>query len=180
MREWYGLVGRRNDIWSRQDATIQPDDLLVANGVLEFLVENQGVTSWAVRQNDLQLEDPPVVVRDQAGRWVEQSPRFSEFALHLFAYVIQFSDAAAQIHGNASSRCVQRLEADLPKLGFPEFIWPGCILFGFSDLVVCVDQTDHVSASALSSEAMEPFQRLIRGEVFEIIAQTGAGVTNGN
>lgn len=172
MREWYGAVGRRDDIWSRQDALIQPDKLALTGGVLEFYVENQGVTSWGIREAELSVDDPPVVVRDEDNRWVAQSPQFSEFVLHMFAFSIQLGKHPAQIHGFAHSPCVQRLETSLPKLGFPEFIWTRSRLFGFNDLVVCIDGTDHVSASARSLEAIRSFRQLLGEQDFEIIAET--------
>jgi hypothetical protein len=172
MREWYGSVGRRDDIGTRQDKLIQPDKLALAGGVLEFYVENQGVTSWGVREAELCVDDPPVVVRDEDDRWVVQSPQFSEFALHMSTFSIQFGKHPAQLHGYANPPCVQRLETSLPKLGFPEFIWTRSRLFGFSDLVVCIDGTNHVSASARSLEAIRPFRQLLGEEDFEIIAET--------
>ncbi len=172
MHEWYGAIGRRDDVWSRQDVLIQPDKLALAEGVLEFYVENQGVTSWGVREAELAVDDPPVVVRDEENKWVVQSPQFSEFVLHMLAFSIQFGKHPAQIHGYAHPPCVQRLETSLPKLGFPEFIWTRSRLFGFQDLVVSIDATDHVSASARSLEAIRPFRQIIGEQDFEIIAET--------
>jgi hypothetical protein len=177
MREWYGAAGRRDDIWGRQDVLIRPDKLALAGGVLEFYAENQGVTSWGVREAEVSLDDPPVVVRDEDDMWVVQSPQFSEFVLHMFTHAIQFGQHPAQIHGYAHPQCVQRLEAGLPRFGFPEFIWTRSRLFGFNDLVVSIDGTDHVSASARSLKSIEPFRQLIREEDFEIIAETADATT---
>jgi hypothetical protein len=61
IREFYQLAGRRNDIWSVQDTLLPIEQVSLENGVLEFYVENQSVTSWAIRAGDLSQEDPPVI-----------------------------------------------------------------------------------------------------------------------
>ena len=170
MREWYTTTGRMDDIWCCQDLLVEPEKLRFEAGILTFYRENQCVTSWGIRQDELLLEDPPVVVRDENDEWVVQSLRLSEFVLHMFVYVIQFGNHPAQIHGYAHPACVQRLKT-LPKLGFPQFIWTRSTLFGFEDLVVAIDGTDHVSASARSVEAMGLFRELLTQEDFDIISE---------
>src|SRR6266511_2279252 len=135
MREWYGLAGLRDDVWSNQDTLLSPEDLFCEDDVLHFCVENQGVTSWGVRNADLSNDDPPVVVRDKHEAWVVQSSRLSEFALHMFAFVVQFGDHPAQIHGFARPPCIVRIVSGLPPLSFPEYVWGGIRLFGFRDLI---------------------------------------------
>src|SRR4051812_42311075 len=71
LREWYGLAGRRDDIWSRQDAFLRPDELRVEDDRLIVYVENQAVVRWGIRIADGPFEDPPVSVSsvDEPGVW---------------------------------------------------------------------------------------------------------------
>jgi hypothetical protein len=167
--EWYEAVGRRDDIWRQQDALLSPQELFCEEGVLHFCIENQSVTSWGVRTEDLSQEDPPVVVQDEREEWIVQSPQLSQFVLHLAAFVVQFGGGTAQIHGYAQPSCVERIVNGLPALGFPEFIWTRSRFFGFRDLIVSIDGTDHVSATGWHSEALTAFRDLIGEEDFEIL-----------
>ncbi len=172
MREWYGLAGRREDVWNCQDTLLSPDELIVEGGVLQFYVENQAVTSWGMRSDNLNLPDAPVVVRNEQRLWVVQSSRLSEFALHMFACIFQFGHHSAQIRGYAPQSCVDRIVSQLPKLAFPEFVRTHARLFGFADLLVSVDGADHVSASARGPEGIATFRTLIDGSDFEILQET--------
>lgn len=174
MREWYALAGRRADVWSRQDRLLPPDELFAEDGVLHFLVENQGCTAWGVRLPDLAYDDPPVVVRDEDETWVVQSGRFSEFALHLFAFVVRWGDHVAQMYICARPSCFERIVAGIPELGFPEFVWSRGRLFGYRDLMVSSDDTDHVAASARTAEAMASYRRLLGSGDFEILYEKGS------
>ena len=180
LSEWYEVAGRRDDVWQQQDTLLSPDKLYCEDGVLHFCVENQGVTSWGVRVADLPQLDPPVVVRDEREDWVVQSSQLSEFVLHFASFVVQFGVDIAHIHGYAHSACVERIVSELPPLGFPEFIWTRGRFFGFRDLVVSIDGTDHVTASGWRAESLGPFRSLIERGDFEIFYESdGATGTDG-
>lgn len=170
--EWYGTAGRRDDVWHQQDTLLSPEELFCKDGVLHFCVENQAVTSWGVRLGDLSQEDPPVVVRDGHEAWVLQSSQLSEFVLHLAVYLVQFGESIAHIHGYAHPACVESITGSLPALRFSEFIWTRSRLFGFRDLIVSIDATDHVTASGWRAESLAPFRRLIDAGDFEILYET--------
>jgi len=167
--EWYEMAGRRDDIWSEQDRLLSPEELYCEDGVLHFCIENQGVTRWGVRTDDLSQEDAPVVVQNEREEWVVQSNQFSEFVLHLACFVVQFGGGTAQIHGCAQPSCVERIVNGLPRLGFPEFVWTRSRFFGFRDVIVSIDGTDHVTATGCHTESLDPFRDLIGEEDFEIL-----------
>lgn len=172
LREWYRTAGRRDDVWRQQDTLLSPEELFCEDGVLHFCLENQAITSWGVMLADLSQEDPPVVVQDERNVWVVQSSQLSEFVLHLAVYLVQFGESIAHIHGHAQPACVEQITSSLPPLGFPEFIWTSSRLFGFRDLIVAIDGTDHVTASGWRAESLGPFRRLIDGAGFEILYET--------
>ena len=172
LQEWYRLAGKRRDVWCQQDTLLAPADMFTEKGVLHFSVENQGVTYWGIRLGDLSEENPPVVVLDQFDEWVVQSPLLSEFVLHLFAFLVRFAARTPRIYGYAGSSCVERIIGAIPALGFTEFVWTGARLFGFRDLIVSIDSTNHVSASGCSLETLAPFRQLIKGSDFDVISQT--------
>jgi hypothetical protein len=168
LKEWYELAGRREDVWCQQDRLISPDEIRRNEGVLQFYVENQGVTAWGVQLGDLALDDPPVVMRDypqiikkggETAEWTPHSLTVSQFALHMFAYATQFG-APIVVSGYAQESIIKRILTEIPTLGFPEFLWPGgeFRIYGVADLIVTVDSTNHVNAAGLNEEALEPFR----------------------
>jgi hypothetical protein len=62
LREAYRLFGRREDLTANQDRLVPPDKLTVDHGMLVFREENQWVALWGVRLEDLDQDDPPVVM----------------------------------------------------------------------------------------------------------------------
>ena len=176
--EWYGIAGRRDDIWRQQDRLLSLEKLFIEDGVLHFCVENQGVTSWGIRIENLSEEDPPVVVRDEEENWVVQSSQLSEFVIHLAAFVVQFRQGGAQIHGYAHPECLERIVGELLPLGFPEFIWTRSRFFGFRDLIVAIDGTDYVTASGWSGDSLKPFRDLIDAGGFEILYEADGFAKN--
>ena len=166
LRRWYQMSGRRKDVWSLQDILLPPEQWNIQRDALEFCVENQHVTSWGISRAQLLTEDPPVLVRD-GNDWLAQSASVSEFVLHFFAYTIKFSERASHINGYAPPDCRQHIISNMPSLDFPIFVWTGTRLFGTDDLIVGIDESDHVSASARSSESLQTFRELIEATDFE-------------
>lgn len=171
LREWYGLFGRREDVWNLQDKFLGPQEIDDEGGVLQFYIENQAVTAWGVIISDLEKDDPPVAWRNAEGEWEPQSSSVSEFALHMFALSLQFS-APVRVYGIANQACRERIVTGLPRLGFPDFGWCGFQLFGYRDLVVNLDGIDHVTVVALTERALRPFQELVNEQDFEVLERT--------
>ncbi|WP_262060877.1 SMI1/KNR4 family protein [Streptomyces sp. STR69] len=79
LREGYALLGRRDDLTRQQDPLLPPSALRVVDdfgGVLVFRHENQGCASWGVRLNEIEQDDPPVVMEAYEG-WVPFLDRLS-------------------------------------------------------------------------------------------------------
>jgi hypothetical protein len=62
LREAYRLFGRREDLTCNQDRLLPPDELVVDHGMLVFREENQWVALWGVPVEDLDQDDPRVVM----------------------------------------------------------------------------------------------------------------------
>ncbi|MFD9514303.1 hypothetical protein [Streptomyces mirabilis] len=77
----YGLLGRRADLTGVQDRLLPLEQLRIADGALVFRLENQAVAEWAVRQEDLEKDDPPVVFRRTDGSAPDWSPFLDRFSL---------------------------------------------------------------------------------------------------
>ncbi|MEO1529476.1 MAG: hypothetical protein AAFX06_28980 [Planctomycetota bacterium] len=173
--EWQCTSGKRRSIWSCQDEFLSPDRLYVENDGLIFFVENQGVVKWAIPISAIGNEDPPVVVEsvDNAGVWIPQSDTLSEFAFHMFAYTLAFTDSGdSWIYGHAKPPLVAALETRFPALTFPATWWTGTRLLGHADLVVAIDGSNYIHASALSDAAMMGFTSLTSNDNFEIHASS--------
>ncbi|MEU4092636.1 SMI1/KNR4 family protein [Streptomyces sp. NPDC026673] len=79
LREGYGLFGRRDDLTRQQDPLVRPTGLYVdeaLNGVLIFRRENQDCAYWGIPLDEIEQEDPPVVVESSEG-WIPFFDRMS-------------------------------------------------------------------------------------------------------
>ncbi|CAA9507914.1 MAG: hypothetical protein AVDCRST_MAG85-2153 [uncultured Solirubrobacteraceae bacterium] len=92
-----------------------------------FYSEEQWVWEWAVRVDDLSLDDPPVFSRevDAPGGWAQEAPGVSVFLLQLAV----MNAALAPSHGAAaawlSARDADHALAPLRELELPPWRWPG-------------------------------------------------------
>ncbi|MDV9172853.1 SMI1/KNR4 family protein [Streptomyces sp. W16] len=80
LREGLHLFGRREDLTRQQDPLVRSTGLYVddaLNGVLVFRRENQDCAHWGIRLNEIEQEDPPVVVESREG-WI---PFFNRMSL---------------------------------------------------------------------------------------------------
>jgi hypothetical protein len=144
LREWYLLAGRRQDIWSRQDALLSPDELHVIDGMLIVYVENQAVVKWGVRKQDLNLDDPSFFVEaiDEPGSWLEEAETISEFAVSMFLHAVRWSDQSAY-RANAAGNAIALQAIKARYLHFPvrDWHWPlyPSRVFGAPDILVITE-----------------------------------------
>lgn len=72
LREGFALFGRRDDLTRQQDPLVRPTGLYVddaLNGVLIFRRENQDCAYWGIPLDEIEQEDPPVMVESSEG-WI--------------------------------------------------------------------------------------------------------------
>lgn len=83
LREFYLLAGRREDISQRFDHLSNPEELSVQADALVFYAENQGVVLWGIHVNEIEKNNPPVVVAvyDDVLEWGPDSEQLSDFLL---------------------------------------------------------------------------------------------------
>jgi hypothetical protein len=93
VREFYGLVGQRHDLFSNQDAllSIVQRQMYVDEGALIVRHENQGACRWGILLEHLDREDPPVVVlvdlADKSQeRWEPWTETFSAAVVQWLVY----------------------------------------------------------------------------------------------
>lgn len=144
LREWYELAGRRDDVWSRQDELLAPQELSIEDGVLIFYIENQCVVRWGIRLSELDLADPPVVIEsDEAPRgWLTENTSISEFALQMLVFSVKWSKRnRCWANGGADEAAVRQVEASYARLAFPDWHWPTypTRLYGLRNLVIQID-----------------------------------------
>jgi hypothetical protein len=80
LREGFALFGRRDDLTRQQDPLVRPTELYVddaSNGVLIFRRENQDCAYWGIPLDEIEQEDPPVVVVEARDGWVPFLDRMS-------------------------------------------------------------------------------------------------------
>lgn len=93
VREFYGLFGRRHDLFSNQDVllSVVQRQIYVDEGALIVRHENQGACRWGILLEHLGQEDPPVVVlADLADksqeRWAPWTKTFSAAVVQWLVY----------------------------------------------------------------------------------------------
>lgn len=187
LKEWYGLAGRRADIWSRQDAFIVPGELaryrssLLESNLLNpqerqscqdalvFYIENQVCQLWAIKLDVIAMDDPPVVITP--GDWSINSQTVSEFALQRFTSDIKWSDPVRWVHGVAEPALLTCIEENVPKLGLAEWwYWGRSYFYGFRDIVIEVVEESasdvRIFVSARTQVAFERFKQFISSDNF--------------
>ena len=174
--EWYIKLGNRADVWSRQDEFLRPNKLYVENDALIFYVENQAVVKWGIPTSALDVDDPPVVVEsvDAADLWLPQTDNISAFAIYMFAYTLAFTDHNQYVYGFAKPSLAQTIRTRFPSLAFPDNWWTETRVFGYDDLIVAIDSTDHVHACAASDDSLETFISLTSADTFDVFASSGS------
>jgi hypothetical protein len=129
LHEWYGIAGRRDDIWSRQDKFLRPDRLRIHDEHLIFYVENQGVVRWGIRVADLSSDDPPVFVSsaDGSGQWTDENDTTSEFAIQMLVSCVRWADGHTGSANGAieSDRVIEAIASNYPRLPLREWSWAG-------------------------------------------------------
>lgn len=93
LREFYGLAGRRRDLFSNQDTLLSLDQrqMYVDEGALIVRHENQGACRWGILLDHLGQDDPPVhVVADlddtSQQRWEPWTDTFSAAVIQWLVY----------------------------------------------------------------------------------------------
>jgi hypothetical protein len=174
LAEWYCSSGKRRSVWSRQDDFLTPERLHVHNDALIFYVENQGVVQWGIPTEQLASDDPFVAVEsvDDSDQWIPQTDNVSKFPIYMFAYTLAFADGDSWTYGYAKPPLVQTIVSRLPLLDFPTTWWTQTRLFGYDDLVVAIDGTDHVHACATSNAALAAFNALTTQDSFDMYASS--------
>ena len=176
LTEWYCSSGKRRSVWSRQDEFLPPDRLHVQNDALIFYVENQAVVQWGIPMDQLALDDPSVVVEsvDDADQWIPQTDKLSKFAIYMFAYTLAFADGDYWVYGYAKPPLVDTIVSRFPMLDFPTTWWTQTRLFGYDDIIVAIDGTDHVHACAVSKAALAAFNALTTQDTLDMYASSDA------
>ena len=143
IREWYALVGRRNDIWSRQDHLLQPEEFRINDDHLVFMIENQNVVEWGIHIDDLAIDDPPIYVTsvDEPNIWLKENDSVSEFALQMFAYCLKWLEKGRWwANAYVTPDVLDCISVHYPRLPFAEWHWPTSTRFyGLRDIIAEVE-----------------------------------------
>lgn len=165
VQRWYrDFAGHPRLSNSKQDSLKAPDALRVQDGMLTFLVENQGVWRAGLREADLTSPDPRVHWTSDDGKtaqWLSECS-FSRFALtwggHSIASSAPFSAGGCSPHSDLSKLFSVSAPIPLPELR----MFGGAIRFrGGPDLLVEEQDfegaggCDYLFLAALSRSACE-------------------------
>lgn len=85
LASWYATVGQLPELTSTQNRLRPPDELEMQYGVVVIYTENQSCAIWGIRTEDLEQDDPPVVVTEDweywGAHWRPEADTVSSFAL---------------------------------------------------------------------------------------------------
>jgi hypothetical protein len=126
LREWYEIAGARDDLRGRGNRLLRPEELAARdeNEMVVFYQENQCVCWWAVRAQDMGLEDPPVFVAEAGDDdWVEEDPTLSQFLLQMTLLEMQFV-APYTANAAAPPALVEGIGRHFEDLGLTWWHWP--------------------------------------------------------
>ncbi|WP_295116518.1 SMI1/KNR4 family protein [uncultured Chitinophaga sp.] len=86
LREYYRVLGKRDQVNDAHNRLLPPEDLYFSTDkTLVFYEENQAVAVWGFRKDDIQQEDPPVfgAYNNEFDDWFEDSPSTAAFLLSM-------------------------------------------------------------------------------------------------
>ena len=92
--------------------------------------------------------------------------------LYMFAYTLAFAEGDSWVYGYAKPTLTQLIPNRFPAFEFPDTWWTETRLFGYDDLVVAIDGTDHVHACATSNHSLAAFTELATPEKFDMHASS--------
>jgi uncharacterized protein (TIGR02996 family) len=172
LREWYGLAGKRKEVWSNQDLLLTPDKLQIdeQRKALVVRAENQWCEQWAVRLSDLALEDPPII---ELSEQAEASPTTTAFAIQVLVYEVKFTRKAIWAGCTLEEEEVQKgikpklLGKGLRRCALPQRYWLATPLYIFEgpDLLVESHGRFWIYTAARSEKAMEQLNKNLRGRL---------------
>ena len=170
VREAYRLFGRREDLTCNQDRLLPPEKLVVAQGLLVFREENQWVAHWGVPVEDLDQDDPRVVMTvDLADPNADpKSPWFDRFSVACVEMVMseslvvpeELSDSLELAEGDVD--LLERWCTRLPLPNYPhgaETRW-----YTAPDLLLRNDSESWLWVRARTPEALEEMRERVPGE----------------
>jgi hypothetical protein len=161
LRALYLRCGAREDLLRTYEEVLAPDRLSVADGILVFAVENQGVCKWGLRWPPA-TDDPPVVRMDltETPVWEPDHDRLSDFLVWFLLWQAVNGGAPAGANGDADAGVLDRLRGwrELDRTGCHWthtrfFLRPGqaVCLMGSTSVYVCAAARDDQAFALLDS-----------------------------
>ncbi|MEW2075219.1 SMI1/KNR4 family protein [Streptomyces sp. NPDC017966] len=129
VRAGFLLLGSRDDLTRNQDPLVRPAGLFVDDGVLVFRRENQDCAFWGIPLDEVEQDDPPVVVQSPDG-WIPFLDRMSTAWVELVLSETLFADAAPGRGPHDACEpplsSLPALEAAFTRVDLPDYpMWVG-------------------------------------------------------
>lgn len=128
LREFYLLVGEREDINGVFHRLVSPEELSVEKGVLVFYEENQGVCRWGVDVREAGVEDPAVLREDSTEEpsWQSDFDHLSQFLPAML--LLQAVNGGMRYSGVGSADATRIAAASEWENVAPGGTWTGTVL----------------------------------------------------
>jgi hypothetical protein len=128
LREGYTLFGHRADLTNGQDPLVPPTGLYVDDGfggVLVFRRENQDCAFWGIPLDQIEQDDPPVIVESHDG-WIPFLDRMSLAWVELVLSESLFASASLYDACELPDPLVPDLQARYARVDLPDHpMWVG-------------------------------------------------------
>ena len=173
LREWYGQLGCRRDVWSVQDTFLPPEELTLRGDLLAFCVENQAVWYIGIGLGRLSSYDPPATI----GEWdiSEEtralSPSISLLAVQMLAYNVKFARPAEEhLFGCWTKATLGAIGGNYARTALPplDLFGQETTFYEGPDALIEVSGGDgYLYPSFRSDDARRKFDRAVAGTGFE-------------
>jgi hypothetical protein len=169
LTETYALFGNRRDLTSNQDQLLNPNGLWLdaTGGVLVVRRENQGCAEWGIRVDDLDHDDPPVVMHVAGSEhgWQPYADRWSVACIEMVLFELLFTeeDLCTDMELDDRSLAIVERFAVLPVPVLPHWCLPEVRWFAGHDVYMREDAQTWLWVRARSPQALEEARRTLAG-----------------
>ncbi len=156
LREFHMLAGTRDDLFRQQNLLLGPGKLYADEHHLVVWHENQSVVRWGIPLARLEEDDPPVEMLGNADV-TPAGPSFSVFVVQMLLLdLFAISDHGVFAWTPEEDDIETQFPLFVQRLPLVQWHWPAfpTRFYASEDVVLVVDGTGHICASARSEKRM--------------------------
>ena len=167
LAETYALLGNRRDLTSNQDQLLNANGLWLdeTGEVLVVRQEAQGCAEWGIRVDDLDHDDPPVVMQVAGSEhgWQPYADRWSLACIEMVLFESLFTDEDSCTNMELEDRSLAVVErfAVLPVPALPHWCLPEVRWFAGPNFYMREDAQTWLWVRARTPQALDEARRML-------------------